>query len=1401
MKITSVFIVLLLLSSLCYSQRGKDGAKTVTATGTIVNEYTHLTANAASGATSITVAANTLNANARFGGALVPGDLIMIYQAQGAKLNGAVLGIAGVPNDSSWGAVVNYENCGLYEFQEVSSVAGANTINLDCGLTNSYSDTGMVQVVRVPRYASLTINAAGVMTAQTWNGVNGEGGILAVEVKGNTTITGKMDVTGLGFRGGALLDNNSNYGGGFYAAMNSGEGEDKGESIAGYEARYDPLGGHRSNGAPANGGGGGRCHNGGGGGGANGGLTNPPGVWDGKGHPDATVATYVTAWNLESPGFATHTSIGGGRGGYSFASNSANPTTVGPNNATWGGDNRKITGGLGGRPLDYSAGRLFFGGGGGAGDQDNSFGGAGGNGGGIIYLMNYGTVSGTGQLNANGNNGGNTPSNSIFNNSSDGAGGAGGGGVIIVNSVGAVTGTFTASANGGLGGNQVVVSSTTESEGPGGGGGGGYIAFSSGAITQTAGGGAGGSTNTGSMNQTGKKFIWNGATKGAAGLTAQPITNFNIATKTDTICAGQTGVLTATLSGTVPGGTVIMWYTAPTGGVAVGTGSPFTTPVINTTTVYYAGTCPGTFRVADTVKVTPAPTASAGSNVTICNGASTVLTATGGATYSWSPATGLTTTNTASTTASPATTTTYTVTVSSGGSCSSTATVTVTIGSPFTPTASASPSSICAGKTSALSAGGANTYSWSPATGLSSTTIPNPTATPTATTVYTVTAKDLSGCTATATTTVTVNTRPTANAGSNTAECKGSSTSLNASGGGTYSWSPSTGLSSTTVANPTVTTNNTTTYTVTIVDGNGCRDSAQVVLTVNPKPAVSAGTATSICTGGNVNLQATGANTYSWTPSTGLSSTTIANPVASPPSTITYTVTGTDLNGCVNSDTVTVSVGGSMTINVTGNNTICSGSSTILTATGAATYTWSPNSGISSVSASNPTFNPVSTTTYTVNGTSASGCAGSNTVTVTVNPNPTANAGSAVAYCQGGSTVLNGSGGGTYSWSPGTGLSSTAVSNPTANPAATITYTLTVTDANTCSNAATVTVTVNPLPTVTVSGNLSVCKGSGTVLTAAGASTYTWSPATGLSSTTSVSPASSPSSNTTYTVTGTDANNCVNSATVSVVVHSNPGVNVTASTTSACTPFCTTFTGMDSSGTCSTVLYNYGDGNTGSSPMHCYSVSGIFSVSFACTDVNGCSGTITKPNFIQALPSPEAAITVSPGTLITYAGNKPDSICITDASTGSPNSWMWNLGNGSNSSMQNPGCVTYADSGVYCIKLVILNSAGCSDTSQTCIHIEKLTEVSYTIPNIFSPNGDGQNDFFFIKNAGLKSLDCKIYDRWGVQMSTFNSLTGIWDGKTSQGAAASEGTYYYVIQIQTQTGLNKQEKGFVQLIR
>lgn len=294
--------------------------------------------------------------------------------------------------------------------------------------------------------------------------------------------------------------------------------------------------------------------------------------------------------------------------------------------------------------------------------------------------------------------------------------------------------------------------------------------------------------------------------------------------------------------------------------------------------------------------------ANAGSDVSICTGASTPLSASGGNNYSWSPASGLSNPNISNPVASPTVTITYTVTVTNTLGCTATDAVTVTV-NPLPSANAGSDVSICAGSSTQLNASGGGTYSWAPSTGLSNTGISNPVATPTITTNYTVTVTSPAGCTATDVVTVTVNPLPTANAGTNVSICTGASTNLNATGGGTYAWSPTNALSNPNIANPVASPTITVTYTVTVTSPAGCTDTDAVTVTVNPLPSIVATAANITCSGGSVQLSATGGNNYVWTPATGLNNPNIANPVATVTSSTIYTVTGTDANGCVNTDT------------------------------------------------------------------------------------------------------------------------------------------------------------------------------------------------------------------------------------------------------------------------------------------------------------------------------------------------------------------------------------------------------------------------------------------------------------------------------------------------------------------
>ncbi|MGE0882031.1 MAG: beta strand repeat-containing protein [Blastocatellales bacterium] len=511
---------------------GKDGELTVTTPNTIVNKYGKLAVDAPMGASTITVT-NPGGPNGLDVSTLTAGDLILIIQMAGASINNS--------NSINYGSVTNLNSAGRHEFVTVNQVQGNTiTINPPCGgLRFSYSVNGRTQVIRVPQYTKLTINSGASLTAPAWNGVIG--GIVVAHVENNAIINGNIDVSGLGFRGGALSNTSVNFGRTDYVGPLQDFGGEKGEGIAGAQSDYDQNGGRYARGAAANGGGGGTDHNSGGGGGANG---NNGKTWTGQGVMDGSV-TGAMAWTLD-PGYKDNgdkltDSSGGGRGGYSYATADGNALTQGPGNDVWMGDKRREVGGLGGRPVAQdTGGRIFMGGGGGAGAQNNDTGGAGGNGGGLIYII-ADSVSGSGMLKANGTNGGDTR-----NSHRDGAGGGGGGGTIVVAAKTSLSG-ISAQANGGNGGNQFPPTGefAAESEGPGGGGGGGYIAYSGGSIATQVNGGVNGTSQAPSVSE----FPANGATRGAVGLVNNSVGNIPFCSTTSDLSITKTDNQTTAIPG------------------------------------------------------------------------------------------------------------------------------------------------------------------------------------------------------------------------------------------------------------------------------------------------------------------------------------------------------------------------------------------------------------------------------------------------------------------------------------------------------------------------------------------------------------------------------------------------------------------------------------------------------------------------------------------------------------------------------------------------------------------------------------------------------------------------------------------------------------------------------------
>lgn len=229
----------------------------------------------------------------------------------------------------------------------------------------------------------------------------------------------------------------------------------------------------------------------------------------------------------------------------------------------------------------------------------------------------------------------------------------------------------------------------------------------------------------------------------------------------------------------------------------------------------------------------------------------------------------------------------------------------------------------------------------------------------------------------------------------------------------------------------------------------------------------NAGSDVEICINSSVNLNATasGAISYAWSPSTGLSDTTIANPVANPTVTTAYTVAITNALGCVDLDTVVVTVNPlpSNTIMASGPTTFCAGDSVVLTAGSASVYFWSPTNDTTQA------ITVFNSGTYTVNLTDSNNCNNTAQQTVTVNALPNVFAGANTSLCNGSSMQLNATGAINYTWNTQTNLSDSTIANPIINPTTNTTFWVIGEDANGCTNTDSVFIAISVAPTAVIS--------------------------------------------------------------------------------------------------------------------------------------------------------------------------------------------------------------------------------------------------------------------------------------------------------------------------------------------
>ena len=694
-----------------------------------------------------------------------------------------------------------------------------------------------------------------------------------------------------------------------------------------------------------------------------------------------------------------------------------------------------------------------------------------------------------------------------------------------------------------------------------------------------------------------------------------------------------------------------------------------------------------------------------------------------------------------------------------------------------------------------------------------------PVVNPNQTTTYSVQITDFNGCTSEIDDiTVTVNALPIADAGPDQVICGNEpgvrlqASVLNpneAPGPYTYQWTPAAGLSNPNVIDPFATPSQTTIYTLIVGSANGCTsdfttlDSISTVeVAVNPTPIANAGPDLEICFGDTVELQGFGSGAgpdyrYIWTPSRNMADSSAQVTKVSPTETTTYFLVAWS-GGCPSpADSATIKVRAIPTVTATGAGDVCALDSIQLFAQASGdivddqyAFSWTPAASLSDPNIPDPKAAPTLTTTYRVVATSTNGCDSEPfEVPITVLPTPVAEAGSDTTICGDELYQLDGSYsvlGGTLSapvfsnWTPAGRVSNPLILNPEAELSGTTRFYLTVRSGS-CSTIDSVDVAHLPGISVEIAADTNrICSGDTLALTANGGrgnARFSWFPALALSDSVGSMVEAFPEVSTPIIVQAKEGV-CLARDTFQLTVNPTPSGDYFASPLEGCDPLEVSFqSNMEDD---IAYIWNFGDGNQISNepnPTHIYTSSGAFPVSVTVFGVGGCSVTLAQ----------DTVMVSQQGDALFAIGNLPEGGVILrdqeiefDNQSFGATQYLWSFGDGDYSDEFEP-YYSYYQAGDYRVELSIVDEGGCTDSYSLFITVE---DPDILIPNVFTPNGDGANDAYRVRYTGLQPFTLTIVDRWGRLMyqSDQPNEPG-WNGVAPGGSEATEGTYYYVVQV------------------